>query len=332
MSSALIPGQNVLAEPEIVKVEAFETLLEEFKAFVVSYVAAKDAALAARLQASLENEAELVTMLLEAFTVRLQTHSRQYNAKIKQMLAWWAEGSNLDARLADMGLERQVISEGDPSAFPPVEPVYESDESARIRYYLAPHAPAGGSRLHYRREVVTLGERATVAIEVPSPGVVVATYTFSPDGNAAKVKDGNGRRTAPGEVAVTVLGREGTGVPDASLLAAVRKHFARDDVVPETDSVTVQAAAIKTYKIRAVAYINKGPDTSLVRASAIKELQAYADDCHILGGRVDPSWIDYQLHKGGAVRIDLLEPLDPIVTTDGQAPFCTGIELEVKTL
>ena len=35
----LIPGQNQLAEPEIVKVEDFEALLAEHKAFLVAYVA-----------------------------------------------------------------------------------------------------------------------------------------------------------------------------------------------------------------------------------------------------------------------------------------------------
>ena len=35
MSTMLIPGLNQLTEPEIVKVEAFETLLAEFKAEVL---------------------------------------------------------------------------------------------------------------------------------------------------------------------------------------------------------------------------------------------------------------------------------------------------------
>ncbi len=196
--SMLIPGQNQLAEPEIVKVEVFEDLLAEFKTFVVEYVGARAPDRAAKLKVSLENESELLTMALEAFCVRLQTHERKYNARIKQMLAWWATGSNLDARLADMGLERQLLDPGDPTAFPPIPPLYESDDDARLRYYLAPHAPAAGSRMQYRREVFTLGERPSVKVENTSPGVVAVTYTFDPDGYAAQVKDGNGRRTAPG--------------------------------------------------------------------------------------------------------------------------------------
>ncbi len=183
----LIPGLNQLAEPEIVKVEVFEPLLAEFKAEVLAYVEARDPQKAARLAESLDNDSELLTMALQAFTVRLQTHERKYNARIKQHLAWWAEGSNLDARLADMGLMRRVISEGDPSAFPPVPAVVESDDDARIRYYLAPHAPAAGSRLQYRREAMTLGERAKITIERNDVGQLVVTYNTG-DGNIGQTE------------------------------------------------------------------------------------------------------------------------------------------------
>ena len=330
--SMLIPGQNQLAEPAIVTIEAFEDLLAEFKTFVVEYVGARSPESAAKLMVSLENESELLTMALEAFCVRLQIHERKYNARIKQMLAWWATGTNLDARLADMGLERQMLDPGDPAAFPPINPVYESDDDARLRYYLAPHAPAAGSRMQYRREIFTLGERPAVKVETAAAGVVTVTYTFDPDGYAAQVKDGNGRRTAPGEVTVTVLSREGDGTPSEALLDGVRQHFARPDVRPETDLVIVQAARIKNYKIRVVAKINAGPDSGLTKVAAQQQLQAYADACHRLEGRVDPSWIDYTLHSAGAVQLQILEPLAPIVTTAFEAPYCTGVEVEVDTL
>mgnify|MGYP006172813627 FL=1 len=332
MSTMLIPGLNQLAEPEIVKVEQFETLLEAFKAETLEYIQARDPEKAARVAESLENDGELLSLLLQAMTVRLQTHERRYNARIKQMLAWWAEGSNLDARLADMGLERRIISEGNPNAFPPVPAEEESDADARIRYYLAPHAPAAGSRLQYRREAMTLGERATVTVQAPTAGQVVVTYTFGADSMAAKVKDANGRQTAPGQVAVTVLAREGDGTASDELLEAVRRHFARDDVRPETDLVTVQGAEIVRYWIRAIVYINTGPDAVLTKGQAEAALADYAADRHILGGYVDPSRIDYVLHAAGAERLELLEPLAPIECVASQAPYCEGVEIEVRTL
>lgn len=330
--SMLIPGQNQLTEPEIVAVERFEDLLAEFKSDVLSHVASKSTASAAKLAVSLENESELVTMVIEAAVLRLQTHARKYNDRIKQMLAWWATGTNLDARLADMGLERQTLDEGDPDAYPPVPATMESDSDARLRYYLAPHAPAAGSRMQYRREVMTLGERPRVSVVPVSAGVVTVTYTFDPDGFAVQVKDGNGRQTEPGKVAVTVLSRDGDGASPETLLAAVRAHFARPDVRPETDQVTVQSAQIINYKIRAIAYINPGPDAAMTEAAAESQLRKYADDCHRLEARVDPSWIDYTLHSAGAVRLEILEPLAPIITTASQAPYCTAVELEVRML
>lgn len=328
----LIPGLNQLADPEIVKVDKFEALLAEFKTFVVEYVKARAPEDAARLEEALENESELVTMLLEAFTLRLQNHSRMYNEKIKQMLAWLADGSNLDARAADMGLKRRVISEGDADAFPVVPAEAESDDDLRMRYYLAPHAPAAGSRLQYQREILALGERAAVTVETPSAGVVVVTYTYPADSTVAKIKDGNGRRVAPGEVDVTVLARAGDGTPDAALLAAVVAHFARDDVKPETDAVEVKAAEIVPYAIKAKAFINAGPDSGLTKAAAETQLQAYADSCHRLGGRVERTYIDYVLHKAGAVRLEVSDPLAPVVCTDRQAPYCTSVIVEVETL
>lgn len=332
MSSMLIPGLNQLAEPEIVKVENFESLLAEIKADAVAYIAARDAEKAARVAEALENDSELLSLLLQAVTLRVQTHERRYNAKIKQMLAWWAEGSNLNARLADMGLERRIIKEGDPDAYPPVPAEEESDEDARIRYYLAPHAPAAGSRLQYRREGMTLGERAAVTVTSPETGKVVVTYTFAQDGYAAKVKDANGRWKAPGEVMVTVLGRDGDGTPSADLLEAVRKHFARDDVRPETDLVTVQGAQVQRYKIRAVVYIRNGPDTGLTKAAAEAAAQVYADERHVLEGYIDPARISHEMFAIGAERVTMLEPLQPLECDASQAPYCEGVEVEVKTL
>jgi phage-related baseplate assembly protein len=94
----------------------------------------------------------------------------------------------------------------------------------------------------------------------------------------------------------------------------------------------VQGAHIKRYNIRVVVRINAGPDSGLTKLAAQQQLQAYADNCHRLEGRVDPSWIDYTLHSAGAVQLEILEPLEPVVATAFEAPYCTGVEVEVLTL
>lgn len=328
----LIPGQNRLADPAIVEVPPFEQMLATFKAVTIAHVAESDPALSERIRATLESESEVFTKLVEVATVMLQTERRHRNEQIKQMLAWWAEGSNLDAKVADLGLQRQTISPGDPSAFPPVPAVKEDDERLRLRYFLAPHAPAAGSRLHYRAEILTLSDRAKVTVETPENGEIVVRYRFQPDSWAAQVKDGQARHTAPGEVTCAVLARYGDGTPSSEQLNAVRRHFERDDVCPETDAVIVKAANILRYEIRAVAFIYPGPDSLLTEEAAIKRLQEYADSQHRLEGSIDPSWVYHHLHEAGAVRVDLLEPMEPLAASWDEAPYCESITVEVRQL
>ena len=328
----LIPGQNRLAKPEIVETPKFEDLLARFKQTVVDAIAEDDPDLAAEVEAALANEAEVATKLVEAATVILQTQTRHYNEQIQQMLAWWAKDSNLDAKVADLGLERQLLDPGDPDANPPVPPTYESDDRLRLRYFLAPHAPAAGSRLHYRNEALTLSDRALVSVDAPEAGVVTVTYRFDRDSWPAQIKDANGRRVEPGRVRVTVLARDGDGTPSAELLDAVRAHFARPDVSPETDDIEVVAAEILPWSISGVAYIHPGPDATLTQQTAVDALQAYADEQHVLGGSVEPSWVYAKLHEAGAVSIDLASPLAGIAADDHQAPWCESIDIEVRTL
>lgn len=332
MSTMLIPGLNQLAEPEIVRVEDFESLLADFKALTLAYVQSRDPQKAARLAESLNNESELLAMVMEVFTLRLQAHERKYSDRIKQMLAWWAEGSNLDARAADMGIARRVISPGDPRAFPPVPAEMEADDDLRLRYYLAPHAPAAGSRMHYLREALTLGDRAAVTVKVTDPGVVVATYTLQDGSLAAQVKDARPVRTAPGVVTVWILGRGGRGEPSEALLSAQRAHFAREDTRPETDTVEILPAEIVSYTIRATAYINPGPDAEITRQSARDSLAQYAAAEHRLKGYVDPDHIRHRLIAAGATRLAILEPLTAIACSDGQAPFCELIDVDIEVL
>lgn len=327
-----IPGQNQLAKPEVVAVPPFEQQLARFKQAVIDHVAKSDAAMAAKVEETLQNEAELATKMVEACTVVLQTRIREVNEDALQMFAYWAEDSNLDAVVSNLGLRRQVLDDGDANAFPPVPATLESNEHLRQRYFLAPHAPAAGSRMHYRHEAMTLSDRPVISVEAPEEDVVVVTYRFKPDSYAGKVKDAAGRRTDPGKVDLIVLGRDGDGTPGSELLEAVRSHFNRDDVRPDTDEVTVKAAEIVPYVIDAVVYINAGPDAAITEEASIERLQKYADLQHKLAGRIDPSWIYHELHEVGAVRVDLNSPINAIETTYSQAPWCQLINIEIQTL
>lgn len=329
----LIPGQNTLSKPAIVEVPAFETLLESFKARVVEAIAATDPETAAEVETTLANEAEVMTKVVEAAVVVLQTERRYNNEQIQQMLAWWSEGTNLDAKVADLGIERQVIDEGDPDAYPVVEPTMESDADLRRRWFLAPYSfSTAGPQLAYRYHALTLDARPQISVEAPEAGKVVVTYTLPSGSVAGQIKDARGVRTGPGVVRVPILAHEGDGTPSADLLASVASYFGRDDVAPATDDIIPAAAEIQNWRCQAVVYINRGPDGDVVQKAAVDGIQAYADEQHALGGEIDPSWIDYYLHKSGAVRIDLLEPTVPLRCSKLQAPYCTGIDIEVRRI
>lgn len=328
-----IPGQNQLAKPEVVDVPPFEQQLTRFKQAVIDHVAKSDTAMAAKVEETLQNEAELATKMVEACTVVLQTRIREVNEDALQMFAYWAKDSNLDAVVSNLALKRQVLDEGDPNAFPPVPPKMESNEHLRLRYFLAPYSFSNaGPRLAYKYHAMTLDERPTVSVDAPEPNKVVVTYEFGEGSMAGKVKDATGLRTAPGEIKVTVLAREGDGTPSDELIAAVRDYFQRDDVAPETDDITVAGANILPYQIRATAYISKGPDALVTKAESERLLQAYADEQHRLGAAIEPSMVYHVLHQAGAKKVDLHEPLNEVSAGDDAAPFCQLIDIEIKTL
>ena len=328
-----IPGQNQLAKPEVVAVPPFEKQLERFKALVVEHIAVTDPATAEQVAVTLNNEAELTTKIVEACTIVLQTRIREVNEDALQMFAYWSEGSNLDAVVSDLGLERQTISEGDPDAFPPVPAAMESDDQLRLRYFLAPFGfSSAGPGLGYKYHAITLGERPVISVETPSERKVVVTYEFDDSGFAGSVKDATGVRTDAGKVSVPILSRDGDGTPSDELVSAVERFFERDDAAPCTDEITVSKAVVVPYTIRAVAYISKGPDESVIREQITPQLKAYADEQHRLKGFIEPGMIEHLLRQAGAQRPEIIEPVGNIETAYNEAPYCQSIELEIRTL
>jgi len=328
-----IPGQNNLAKPEVVAVPTFEQQLIKFKQAVIDHVAKSDPSIATSVEQTFSNEAELATKMVEACTVVLQTRIRELNEDALQMFAYWAKGTNLDAKVADLGLERQKLTEGDANAFPPVLPDYESDEHLKLRYFLAPYSFSNsGPKMGYKYHAMTLDERPTIKVDSPEPDKVIVTYEFEKGSMAGKVKDATGVKTAAGKVDVILLARSGDGTPSDALTVAVENYFMRDDVAPTTDEITVSKAVVLPYRMRAIAYINKAPDTSVTKVESEKLLQIYADEQHRLGATIEPSMVTHLLHQAGAKKIDLLEPLSAITATEQQAPYCQLIDIEIRTL
>ncbi len=328
----MLLDRNQLPPPDAIHRPAFEDVVQQFKADYLANIRASSPELADQVIKTLEQPGELLTKMVETFTQHLLNEIERRNQQARQLLPGWARDSNLDNLVAHQGIQRQVLDQGDPVAYPPVLPTKESDESLLLRYLLQPHAPAAGSRMQYKASVLTLDEKPVITVDKPAENQVRLTYTFSSAGIAAQIKDGNGLRTAPGKILVTVLARDGNGVASGALLDAVRMHFARDDVAPGTDVITVQSADIVPYSQQVTAYIGNGPDAQITEQTLQKVLQQYADEQHRLGGEIRPDYIGHLLYGQGVKRATVADPPAPIECADHQAPWCEAISVEVLRL
>jgi phage-related baseplate assembly protein len=327
------PQTDRLPIPDALTVTGATARLPELKQALIDEVTRLRPADAAAIVSTLGNNAEMLTVLLQAMSQVITTRERRANWQMLQMLLLWATDSNLDARSADFGIKRQVIAEGDADAIPPIPAEMESDDDLRFRSLLAPYGFATtGSRTAYRFHAMTLGEKPRVTIESPEDSVVTLTYRFPDSTAVAQVRDASARVLVPGtgKVGVWLLSREAeNGIPSDELIATAQAYLTREDVALETDIISVFAGAPLEYKVRATLHGKNTPD-GLIDESAIREaLDSYTRNAMRLEGRIDISMLYYLIQQFQTVTsVDLLEPAESVVADHTMAPYCTAIELE----
>lgn len=330
----MFPHQNPLPKPEIITTPNFDDLFKTVKQSVLAYLSENAPDDVAGVAETFENEAELLTKFTQAFTVILQSQFRQMNAQALQMFGMYAtDDAMVDLIASQLGVERQILDEGDPNAFPPVPPKVESNEALLTRYYLAAYALATtGTRSGYRFNAMTLGGRPKVTVESPTQSKVVVTYEFEAHDMAGQTKDAQARRVAPGEVDCFILAHANNGVPAEALIAATQQYMQRDDIAQETDLLTVKAPTIKPWSCDAVLYIRTGPDAEVVKAAAEKAVKEYAEQQHRLGGSIELSMLYSVLLKTtGAHRGDILQPTQPLRCQFNEAPYLESVQITVNT-
>ena len=322
-----------LPEPEVLAVSGVDANLSELKSVVLEIVRRLRPDDVAAVADTLENDAELVSIVLQACAQILTVRERRLNDKIRSILMLWAKGSNLDARVAEFGVKRQLIKKGDPNAFPPVPDELESDEDVLIRTLLAPFGfGTTGSELAYQFHAMTLGERPHIGVTSPKDGQVVLTYTFPAGTRAAEVKDARARMAAPetGRMNVWILGRAGDGTPTPALLAASQAYLDRPDIRLGTDTVTALPAVIRPYQIHVRLHGGRWPGGEIDPKPVEQLLQQYAAGIHRLEAYVDPGHIGHVCRLPQTVtRAEVLHPAAPMECLVHEAPYCTGITVEV---
>lgn len=309
-----------LPAPDVVETLSFESILRAMKDDFAARHPGFDAWL----------ESDPAIKLMEAAAYRELLIRQRVNDAARSVMPAFAAGADLDHLAAFYGVERQALDPGDPDALPPIPPTREADGDLRRRVQMAPEAmTTAGAAGSYVFNALSAGETpATIDVASPEPGRIVVTHVFDPNGFSAKVKDATAVSPAPGNVVVTVLGRDGNGAPDRATLDAVRTRLSGDRVRPLGDRLTVRAAAIVDYRVEAVLYPCDGPDVEVVKAEAERRFWRYAADQHVLGGAVARSGIDAALHVPGARKVEPVGWRD-IETDEAHAPYCVGLDLRV---
>lgn len=246
-------------------------------------------------------ESDPAYKILEAAAYReLLVRQRANESAISVMLAY-AAGSDLDQLGANVGVQRLLIEPGNPDAIQPTPDVYESDADFRARIQLSFEG------------YTTAGSEGS--------------YVFHGMGADGDVKDIQAVSPEPGKVTVYVLSRTGDGAADQSLLDKVADTLNADRVRPMTDQVTVLSATINPYQVTAELVLYPGPDADVVLQAARDALQEYVTGVARIGYDVSLSGIYQALHRPGVQMVNLTEPAANIVMGDGQATYCTAMNI-----
>ncbi|CAK7055940.1 MAG: hypothetical protein CITR_02413 [Citrobacter freundii] len=283
-----------LPVPDVVETLDFETLFTARKQRFISLYPAEQRAEVAR---TLNYESEpIVKLLQENAYLEMALRVRINEAAVANMLAH-ASGRDLDNLAANFKVFRLLISPGDSTAVPPIEPVYESDSDLRIR-----------------------AQQAFEGLSVAGPTAAYEYHARSADGRIADV---SAISPHPCYVTVSVLSREGNGQASAELLEIVDAALNDIDIRPVGDRPTIQSAEVIPYQINALLYCYPGPEQEPIRQAAEQRLKSYVSEQHRIGRDIRRSAIYAALHVTGVQRVELTAPTADVIISRTQASYCT---------
>ncbi len=279
----------------------------------------------------LELESDPIPKLLEISAYREMLMRQRINDGTKATMLAFATGSDLEHEAARFGVVRLLITAGDPNAIPPVEAVYEDDDSLRRRAQLALEGfstagPVGAYVFH------ALSAHGSVKdIDVSAPTFQLESLTAQQQAElpagaiALTVVNGAGLTDPqPGDVAVTVLSTEGDGTPTQEILDAVEQQLNSEEVRPLTDRLRVRGAEIVNYTVDASLTLYAGPDAAVVLQAAQDALNDYIEDSKRIGLAPTQAGFYRALKQPGVYDVTLNQPAAAITLTDYQSAYCTG--------
>lgn len=239
------------------------------------------------LAETLQLESEPLTKSLEYAAYRVMIERQRFNHRSARLMLAYAEGAELDHVGVTYYMTERLINEGDTSYKRRLLLAYDGYSTA-------------GSRQAY------------------------IYHALSAD---ADVLDAKVVGNTAGIVRVAVLSRTGNGIPSATLLANVDAALNAETVRPLNDQVEVLPAQVTEYAIHARIRMKQGPASHVVLEAAQASAKSYAQDRQRLGLPVIRDAVLASLWVGSVEHVELLSPLADIDRSDGQAAYCTTIEV-----
>lgn len=286
-----------LPPPNVVEVIDYEQILQEIIADFYARMAESGQEFTALV------ESDPAFKLAETAAYREMLVRQRANASAIAVMLPYAEKADLDNIGANFNLHRLILVEGNSETLPPTPAIMESDVAFRARIQLV------------NESYTTAGSEGS--------------YVFHSLSADAKVKDAQPISPIPGQVVVYVLSRDGNGLADESLLNKVNEALNKERVRPLTDNVLVQSAGIIEYSITAELVLYPGPDSNVIYQAAVDEIKKYVDSMHRVNFDIATSGIMQALHRPGVQRVNLSIPSGNIEVSDGQAAYCTAINVTV---
>lgn len=172
-----------------------------------------------------------------------------------------------------------------------------------------------------------LRSRTILAIQARSPAGGVNWYKAAARRADVRIRDiAVYREEILPIVHVAVLSRENDGIPDQEMLNAVREIVTSDEVRPLNDTVIVEAAVQNRTDVEANVWLL--PSSPLADMAPLQDALRIAWETETgIGFDLVPSWIEARLHVSGVQRVEMVNPVSPLIAEPGTAIAIGEIKL-----
>lgn len=291
-----------LPVPQVVEVPDYEAILTERKAYYVSLFPESEQAAIAR---TLELESEPALKLIQEGCYREILLCQRINEAAVAGMVAFSTGTDLDNLAANNNVMRLTVTAADSTAVPPTDAVMEDDADLRLR------VPA-----------------AFEGLSVAGPTAAYEAHARSVDG---RVLDVSAISPSPATVVLTVLAREGDGTPPDDLLEEVSAALNGETVRPVADRLSVQAAVIRKYQVKAKLHLFDNVAGAPCLDAANQAMTTYITEQRKLGRSVRRDSYSAVLRVAGVDWVEINEPATDIILDRTQAGYCTAVLVELAS-